>query len=201
MGFTPVSVHTTFQFGDTPEFTWGKRNRLREKQLWLVDDDSYYQRRGPGPDPNEVSYSGYLQLTGTLVELDAPVVRAESAESIKIEGDASYAQRMHATVGDIFKLDEGNPNKRIHAEGSNPWANPGLATWRQRRGGRDVAAATWRQPHALRLAPSGSLLLARHSSPDLTTPLLEPPCGRPAARLLPAPPCDERCRTRPRAQA
>ena len=62
-GFVPVSVHTTFQFGDTPEFTWGKRNRLREKRLWLVDDETYYQRKGPGPDPNEIKYSGYLQLT------------------------------------------------------------------------------------------------------------------------------------------
>lgn len=36
----------TPQFGDTPEFTWGKRSRLRERQLWLVDDGSYYARQG-----------------------------------------------------------------------------------------------------------------------------------------------------------
>ena len=42
LGFLPVCVHTTFQFGDTAEFTWGKRSRLREKNLWAVDDDSYY---------------------------------------------------------------------------------------------------------------------------------------------------------------
>ena len=114
LGFTPVSVHTTFQFGDTPEFTWGKRNRLRERRLWLVDEESYYDRRGPGTDPNEVTYSGYLQLTGTLVELDAPVRRTESSSSIKIEGDGSYSDRMHRAIGvDVFGLDEGNPNKHL----------------------------------------------------------------------------------------
>ena len=113
LGFIPVSVHTTFQFGDTPEFTWGKRNRLREKRLWLVDDDSYYKREGPGEDPNEASYRGFLQLTGTLVELDAPVVRTESSSSIKIEGDLSYSTRMHASTADIFSLSEGNPNKHL----------------------------------------------------------------------------------------
>ena len=35
-GFMPACVHTTFQFGDTAEFTWGKRSRLREKGLSLV---------------------------------------------------------------------------------------------------------------------------------------------------------------------
>ena len=112
-GFTPVSVHTTFQFGDTPEFTWGKRNRLRERRLWLVDDDSYYARKGPGTDPAEVTYSGFLQLVGSLVELDAPVARTESSSSIKIEGDGSYSERMHRTAGDVFSLDEGNPNKHL----------------------------------------------------------------------------------------
>ena len=113
LGFAPVSVHTTFQFGDTPEFTWGKRNRLREKLLWLVDDDTYYTRQGPGTDPNEVHYRGYLQLTGTLVELVAPLMRNEASSSIKIEGDGAYSQQMLGNTADVFGLSDGNPNKHL----------------------------------------------------------------------------------------
>ena len=68
MGFLPVCVHTTFQFGDTAEFTWGKRSRLREKRLWAVDDESYFRRRGAGPHPSEESYEGFLRLSGELID-------------------------------------------------------------------------------------------------------------------------------------
>ena len=113
-GITPVAVHTTFQFGDTPEFTWGKRNRLREKRLWLVDDETYYQRRGPGPDAHETEYNGFLQLSGVLVEAaTAPVLRTESSSSIKIEGDKAYADAMHANNGNVYQLTEGNPNRHL----------------------------------------------------------------------------------------
>mmetsp|Transcript_35834 Transcript_35834/g.114180 ORF Transcript_35834/g.114180 Transcript_35834/m.114180 type:complete len:314 (+) Transcript_35834:2-943(+) len=67
-GFSPVAVHTTFQFCDTAEFAWGKRSRLRERLLWLVDTDSYYQRVGPAsepkPEPTELGYAGFLHLDG-----------------------------------------------------------------------------------------------------------------------------------------
>lgn len=59
-GFLPTCVHTTFQFGDTAEFTWGKRSRLREKSLWAVDDDGYYRRQGSGPHPSEATYEAHL---------------------------------------------------------------------------------------------------------------------------------------------
>ena len=49
------SPYTTFQFGDTPEFTWGKRNRLRERHLWLVEDDAYYRRDGATLEATEAS--------------------------------------------------------------------------------------------------------------------------------------------------
>jgi hypothetical protein len=114
LGFVPVAVHTTFQFGDTPEFTWGKRNRLRERLLWKVDEDSYYARQGPGPDPTEASYHGYLQLTGELVEaLTSSTVRVESSSSIKIEGDKSYSDGMHKHRAAIEAMGESNPNKHL----------------------------------------------------------------------------------------
>ena len=114
LGFAPVAVHTTFQFGDTPEFTWGKRNRLRERGLWLVDDDTYYARQGPGTDPNEAHYRGYLHLTGTLVDLPAvPRRSTEASSSIKIEGDATYSSGMQTHLADVLALPEGNPNRHL----------------------------------------------------------------------------------------
>lgn len=67
-GFSPVAVHTTFQFCDTAEFAWGKRSRLRERLMWLVDPDTYYERVGPAsepkPEPTELGYAGFLHLDG-----------------------------------------------------------------------------------------------------------------------------------------
>ena len=42
----PITVHFTFQFGDTAEFAWGKRSRLREKRLSKREKAS--QRSGGG---------------------------------------------------------------------------------------------------------------------------------------------------------
>ena len=38
----PVSVHFTFQFGDTQEYPHGKRQRAREAALWAVDPPEYF---------------------------------------------------------------------------------------------------------------------------------------------------------------
>jgi hypothetical protein len=38
----PLSVHMTYQFAEGSSFAHGKRQRLREAGLWLVDDDAYY---------------------------------------------------------------------------------------------------------------------------------------------------------------
>lgn len=43
LGVKPLVVHTTYQFSQAR----GKRQRLREAGLWLLDDDAYYGR-GPG---------------------------------------------------------------------------------------------------------------------------------------------------------
>jgi hypothetical protein len=41
----PLSVHMTYQFAEGSKFAYGKRQRLREAGLWLVDDNSYYSGR------------------------------------------------------------------------------------------------------------------------------------------------------------
>eukprot|EP00898_Chlorokybus_atmophyticus_P002642 jgi/Chlat1/3379/Chrsp23S03728 len=38
-----LNVHCTYQFGDSPTYMFGKRQRLREAGLWLVDPDEYYR--------------------------------------------------------------------------------------------------------------------------------------------------------------
>mgnify|MGYP003684246843 CR=1 FL=1 len=112
-GVPPISVHTTFQFGDTPEFTWGKRNRLREKKLWMVDSDSYFSRKGPGLHPKEIEYEGFVQLVGPLVDVQQPLVLTESSASIKVEGHGAFSEAMRNNRINVFDLDEGNPNKHL----------------------------------------------------------------------------------------
>lgn len=38
----PLAVHMTYQFAEGAKFAHGKRQRLRQAGLWLVDDDSYF---------------------------------------------------------------------------------------------------------------------------------------------------------------
>ena len=40
--FTPLTVHFTFQYSDTPDFPHGKRQRAREAGVWAVDPPSYH---------------------------------------------------------------------------------------------------------------------------------------------------------------
>jgi len=40
--FEPITVHFTFQFGDTKEYPHGKRQRAREAALWAVDPPEYF---------------------------------------------------------------------------------------------------------------------------------------------------------------
>ena len=136
-GFSPVAVHTTFQFCDTAEFAWGKRSRLRERLLWLVDPDSYYERVGPAsepqPEPTELEeYSGFLHLDGALPDpptcempladsprtccagalLDMsswprPYMRSEASAAIKVEGSRSFIDETLARKSDVHTMRDG----------------------------------------------------------------------------------------------
>ena len=35
----PMAVHATYQFGDMPDYPFGKRQRFRDWGMWLVDDE------------------------------------------------------------------------------------------------------------------------------------------------------------------
>ena len=41
----PLSVHLTYQFAEGSTFAHGKRQRMRQAGLWLVDDDTYFTGR------------------------------------------------------------------------------------------------------------------------------------------------------------
>ena len=118
-GFLPACVHTTFQFGDTAEFTWGKRSRLRERRLWAVDEPSYFTRVGKGPHSAEASYEGFLRLSGDLLDLSQlggqPMARAEASSSVKLEGNPSFvAKALEARFGDVLhQMPERNPNRHL----------------------------------------------------------------------------------------
>jgi len=113
-GFSPVAVHTTFQFCDTAEFAWGKRSRLRERLLWLVDPDSYYERVGPAsepqPEPTELEYSGFLHLDGALLDMSSwprPYMRSEASAAIKVEGSRSFIDETLARKSDVHTMRDG----------------------------------------------------------------------------------------------
>ena len=40
VGVPPVCVHTTYQYGDSTTYAYGKRERLRDAHLWLLDSPS-----------------------------------------------------------------------------------------------------------------------------------------------------------------
>merc|ERR1712185_180357 len=49
-GRWPMAVHATFQYGDMPDYAFGKRQRFRDWGMWLVDDEDYTSSRRGGED-------------------------------------------------------------------------------------------------------------------------------------------------------
>lgn len=61
--FEPITVHFTFQFGDTGSYPHGKRQRAREAALWAVDPPEYFTE-------------------GVFVALDGPAYTAEQQAAV-----------------------------------------------------------------------------------------------------------------------
>ena len=60
VGVPPVCVHTTYQYGDATTYAYGKRERLRDAHLWLLDThDTHWRGR-------------FLHLTSMPAKLLAP---------------------------------------------------------------------------------------------------------------------------------
>ena len=70
----PITVHFTFQFGDTGEYPHGKRQRAREAALWAVDPPEYFTEGvfvavvGPTttPEYKELVYKRFPEWYATL---------------------------------------------------------------------------------------------------------------------------------------
>jgi hypothetical protein len=137
LGFEPVAVHTTFQFGDTAEFAWGKRSRLRERLMWTVDPDDYFAMEGSyaaGTGAEETGFRGFLQLTGDVSAVPRGLRRREvSARSphrfvacsdgrsrpqadyaVKLEGTKDWVEPLLSKPPvSIDAMDQGDPNYHL----------------------------------------------------------------------------------------
>ena len=75
----PLSVHMTYQFAEGSKFAHGKRQRLRQAGLWLVDDDSYFNGR------HQLAPNGYITVSAEHATL--PVVpmgpEVDSRDAVK----------------------------------------------------------------------------------------------------------------------
>ena len=79
----PISVHMTYQFAEGAKFAYGKRQRLRQAGLWLIDDDSYFNGK-------------YIKLSDAAANLPVePMgVSVDSREAVK----KHLAEARHRTL-------------------------------------------------------------------------------------------------------
>eukprot|EP00964_Phaeocystis_antarctica_P150218 scaffold117604_cov39-Phaeocystis_antarctica.AAC.2 len=76
----PVAVHCTYQYGDDTGYAYGKRQRLRDAGLWLVDPPSYYEE------------GRYLQLVSGLAVQHSPTTATLLDPEVQ---DATHCVRSH----------------------------------------------------------------------------------------------------------
>jgi hypothetical protein len=69
----PVCVHTTYQYGDATTYAYGKRERLRDAHLWLVDPPAYYEE------------GRFLQLTSSPARQLSPSSAELMTDSLRSE--------------------------------------------------------------------------------------------------------------------
>jgi hypothetical protein len=80
VGVPPVCVHTTYQYGDSPTYAYGKRERLRDAHLWLLDSaQSHWEGR-------------FLQLTTMPARQLSPMKAELLMESVV---DPEHCVRSH----------------------------------------------------------------------------------------------------------
>ena len=80
VGVPPVCVHTTYQYGDGTTYAYGKRERLRDEHLWLLDA------------PQKHWHGRFLRLTSMPAKLLTPM-RSELLQSEAI--DPHHCVRSH----------------------------------------------------------------------------------------------------------
>ena len=71
VGVPPVCVHTTYQYGDATTYAYGKRERLRDAHLWLLDTPTSHWR---GAKFLRLTSAPAHQLSPSKAELMMPEV-------------------------------------------------------------------------------------------------------------------------------
>ena len=91
----PYSVHMTYQYGDHHEYPWGKRQRLRESQLWR-DEDSYY---------SEGNFL-YIDPRGASLPLVAMPLYSEGRDAVRhhFHSDSFFRATVKAALGLALSL-------------------------------------------------------------------------------------------------
>ena len=88
----PYSVHMTYQYGDTGEYAYGKRERMRQAGIWRADPPSYYSEghflvvsdegaRSRFPGDEEVGTDREAYKTAIRRHLDEDALRRETVRN------------------------------------------------------------------------------------------------------------------------
>lgn len=101
-GFRAAAVHATYQFADEKVYSFGKRHRLRQAQLWHMDEDPYYS------EGNFLAIHGDSLMVGVesvYSQDELPVWRGkEYRENAGIELHMRMESRQRLLLRDAFAL-------------------------------------------------------------------------------------------------
>jgi len=159
-GATAVALHATYQFGDSPEYSYGKRERLRRAGLWAVDDHEYYT-----PPKLLVIKGDLLQGFSMPADYDETVrLQGRKTSTPQGEGCGRSAHRLTAGVG-AFRWMVASTSTWLptRCSGGGCWTHsPSPSLW---------AARWWcRSCGASATAIGGCWYAVRHLEPGSCTP-------------------------------
>ena len=80
-GITPAVVHATYQFGDSPQYATGKRQRMREAGLWRAGAAEYFEQ------------GNYLRVVGIDAVIQGALGVRQDAPAVWACDDADDARR------------------------------------------------------------------------------------------------------------
>lgn len=81
----PIAVHTTYQYGDSAVYAYGKRQRLRDEKLWFMDPPEYYN-------------GSYLHLITSPAQMLTPESSEMLAEELGSTGGSTPASPLFSPL-------------------------------------------------------------------------------------------------------
>lgn len=100
-GFQTAAVHATYQFADEKTYSFGKRHRLRQAQLWHMDADDYFTKG------NFLAVHGDSLMVGVesvFSDKELPVWRGKEYRGARL---AQPAPRLRPRLCALFFLSTG----------------------------------------------------------------------------------------------